>query len=173
MIFSKHDAFAFITATVAAFIVAGCGYLTAGSKKAISVQTTPTGANISTHPITGRFTTPVTLMLSRKHSYTIVAQKEGYHDANFMIRKEIRPVILAADLLLSFPALFIPLIVDATTGAWNDLLPDQASITLHKIDDAFEGPDLIEITFSLDEGPAAEAVTIGSSEPVMIEVVQR
>ena len=167
----KHRVSTVLLSLLAVAMLTGCGYFMGGSTKLISVQSTPTAATITITPMTGQFTTPITLELSRKHAYVIKAEKEGYHDANFMIRKEKRPGVFTADIFFSVMFLGIQAIVDGTTGAWNDLLPENATIVLHQVDPVRDGPDLIQVTLTEGDAPGSGAFTITSDEPVTIEVV--
>ena len=168
---SKRRAVATLFSLVSVLVLSGCGYIMGGSTKSISVQSTPSGPMITTQPRSGQFTTPVTLVFKRKHAYTLIARKDGYHESNFRIRKVMRIGPLFFDLMLA--GLVAPIVVDAVTGGWWDLQPEHASITLFKADDSVEGPDVIEVTISAGELSSSGVLGISSTEPVFIEVVKK
>src|SRR5689334_14540500 len=101
--------------------VAGCGLIMNGSREAIEVQSSPAGAKVTTTPGTGEYTTPTTLNLERKNSYSLKFEKDGYSPATFEIQNGTSGGIVILDVLLTG---LIGVVVDASTGAWNHLTPD-------------------------------------------------
>lgn len=127
----------------------GCGTIFGGTTETISVQSSPAGVTVSTNPATGTFTTPASIELDRKDSYTIIAKKEGYSDGQAFIRKKIRSGVLIADILLG--GWFL---VDYLTGGLWDLTPDQVLVSLEREGPEIDGPAVIELRFKAaeDEG---------------------
>lgn len=114
----------------------------------ISIQSSPSPARITTRPESGTFSTPASIELERKNSYTIVASSEGYRPAEFLIRKKMRAGILVLDVLFTG---LLGVVVDAVTGGWWDLDPNNATMVLERANEAVDGPDEIELRIELDE----------------------
>jgi hypothetical protein len=149
--------------------LSGCGVIFGGTTKTISVASSPSVARLTTEPLTGSFTTPVTLTLERKKSYTLIAWKEGYRETQFPIRKKMRKGPLIIDILFTG---LVGVVVDAATGGWWDLQPEEATITLERLDDSVPGPDVIEVTISTATADAAAPLRVESTEPVRVKLVQ-
>jgi hypothetical protein len=169
---STHRTVATFAAVASVLLLSSCGVMNGGRTKLIAVSSTPAAATVTTQPATGQFVTPTTLVLSRKNAYTLIVRKEGYLQSNFRIRKVRRQGILISDIVLGMFTVFVPVIVDASTGGWWDLLPDNPTITLTKADDSVEGPDLITVTLSTEKGPSTGVFDVTSAEPVEIQVVR-
>ena len=120
----------------------GCGAVFNGSRQNIMVTSAPDGAHIESVPAAGAFTTPTTLNLHRKHDYTLTFSKEGYSSASTTISPHARGGIIVLDVLLTG---LIGVIVDASTGAWNKLSPENVTVALTKLA-AVSGPDSITVT---------------------------
>jgi hypothetical protein len=147
--------------------LSGCGVMFGGTTKTIQVVSAPVGANITTTPASGTFTTPTALTLERKHSYTIVATKDGYSDAQFQIRKSMRSGPLILDILFTG---LLGVIVDAATGGWWELKPEDVTMTLEKTDSSVPGPDTIEVTFTPVESVEG-SFAVDAPEVVKLELI--
>lgn len=121
--------------------LAGCGLMFSGSRQSIQVQSSPDGTKVTTTPETGDYTTPTTLNLERKNSYTLHFEKEGYSPATFQIQNHTRGGIVVLDVLLTG---LVGVVVDGATGAWNGLSPEAATVSLTKIA-LVPGPDTINV----------------------------
>ena len=146
-------------------LISGCGTLSNGSTQVIQVTSAPGEATISGNPDIGMFTTPASLELERKSSYTLTVTKEGYEPATARIAKKMKTGTLLLDILL-FP---IGVIIDGVTGAWYELSPGQVTVVLEQSNPLDEGPDLIEVKFSFDEGKDG-LTQIHATSPVQVEV---
>lgn len=146
--------------------LSGCGTIFGGTTKMLSVNSTPSQARLTTEPLTAEFTTPATLTLERKKSYTLVVWAEGYREAQFPIQRKMRVGVLVLDILFGL----VPVIVDAATGGWWDLQPEVASVTLQRLEDFTDGPEVIEVTISTS--PVLGEVTVGATEIVHVEVIE-
>jgi hypothetical protein len=147
--------------------LAGCGTLMGGSTQTIQVNSAPSSATLTTSPEAGTFSTPASLMLERKFSYTITATRDGYSSATARLTKTMRGGVLIADILL-FP---IGVIVDAITGAWYELEPSVVTMVLEQSNPLDEGPDVIEVTVSFDEEKDGLA-KIHATSPVQMDVAR-
>ncbi len=96
-----------------------------GSRQSIQVQSSPAATKVTTTPETGEYTTPTTLNLERKNSYTLHFEKEGYSPATFQIQNHTRGGIVVLDVLLTG---LVGVVVDAATGPWNGLSPEAATV---------------------------------------------
>jgi hypothetical protein len=152
-----------------ALFLSGCGVIFGGTSKTLSVVSTPTEARLTTEPLTGSFTTPATLTLQRKTAYTLVVWKEGYREAQFPIQKSMRVVPLVFDILFTG---LIGVVVDAATGGWWDLQPEEASVTLERVDDSVDGPAVIEVRISTDEPAGDGKVRVDATEEVQLRIIE-
>lgn len=141
--------------------LAGCGALFNGSRQTIQVQSSPDGTRVTTSPETGEYTTPTTLNLERKHSYTLRFEREGYSPATFQIQNHTRGGIVILDVLFTG---LIGVVVDAATGAWNALSPEAATVSLTKIA-AVPGPDVITVGVRVYRERGQDRVQIDASAP--------
>ena len=85
------------------------------------------GVSVTTVPVTGTLTTPASVALERKNSYTLTFMAEGYESSEFQIQRQMRTGILVADVLLTG---LIGVVVDAVTGGWYKLEPKTVSLSL-------------------------------------------
>ena len=114
------------TVLIAVFL-SGCATLFSEDMRPVSLNSNPVGASVL---IDGNVmgTTPLTLDLSNHEGHTIVFQSEGYVDFTCVLEvgTGLRWVIL--DALGGF----IPIIVDAATGNWQELQSDVCNATLSR-----------------------------------------
>lgn len=147
--------------------VTGCATIMGGSTQLIQVTSAPTQATITADPEAGTFTTPASLELERKFSYTLTATKDGYRPATARLTKKMRVGPLIGDILLGL----VGVIVDGVTGAWYGLSPENVTMVLEQLNPLDEGPDVIEVTLSVDE--EKDGLTkIHATSPVQIEVTR-
>lgn len=148
--------------------LAGCGLIFGGTSETIQVNSAPTGASLATRPETATFTTPASIELERKHNYTLIASKEGYDSAEFLIRRKIRGGIIVLDVLFTG---VVGVIVDAVTGGWYKLEPKTATMVLEKTNVSMEGPERIEVTITTTNDGEDAAVSVEATEPgVLLEI---
>src|SRR5690348_14491014 len=133
---------------VAAFLVTGCGAIMHGSRQNIGVQTSPPGVKIETAPPSGSFTTPTTLNLERKNSYVLTFTSPGYNSATVNLQNGVGVGTVIGDVALVFVG-FVPgvvaVAVDATTGSWYGLNPENVNVTLTRATAGDDGPQEIHI----------------------------
>lgn len=103
----------------------GCATILASKTQALPVSTTPDGTDVYIDGIK-RGTTPLTLELDPRRSYTLVFKKEGLDDKVFEVRNQVGAGWVVLDILLGV----IPVIVDASTGAWNTLEPESVAVAM-------------------------------------------
>jgi hypothetical protein len=159
-------------ALICGFSFIGCGAMFNGSNKVIEVQGSPAGAKITANPDVGEYTLPTGLTLSRKHSYVLTFSKEGYKDAKVKIGQSAQFGIILLDVLFTG---LIGVVVDAATGDWNNLSPDQVSVTLEKVTVGVEGPDVIRVHLDARDGKekTTEQIALKSDVPVSVRIEQQ
>ncbi len=62
----------------------------------------------------------------------ISCTKSGYKTSNFYTQRKLHPGILTADIILSIPFIFIPLIVDGFNGEYYQIEPENITIFMSK-----------------------------------------
>jgi len=148
-------------------LMSGCGVIFGGTTKSLSVASTPSAARLTTEPLTGSSTTPTMISLARKNAYTLVLWKEGYQETQVAIQKKMRIGPLVADILLSG---LIGVVVDAVTGGWWDLQPDQVTATLEPLQDGAGLEPILVTVSSSSQRPGPVMVTAPS--PVHVRLIQ-
>ncbi|HUU30102.1 MAG TPA: hypothetical protein VM123_20035 [archaeon] len=145
--------FSFLTLTV------GCGAIFKGTSQNVKIMSSP-ASTVTVDPGGMQQSTPTTLDLDRGKSYVLTFSKEGYESQKVEIKKKVSVGIIVLDVLL---AGLIGVVIDAVTGSWYNLKPDQVSITLVKSSTgALDLPDEIIITIqAIGDG----SISITSSAP--------
>lgn len=115
--------------------LSACATITRGTSQDFAIQTDPPGAAIRLS--TGQTcTTPCTLRLKRKRTFSVVATMDGYQDGHANVRSRMHEGGGAA---LAGNAIFGGLIgvgVDASSGALRDLRPNPLIIPMARIGEA-------------------------------------
>ena len=155
--------------TIIAVFCLGCGTVTTGGKQEIRLASVPEGATVvSTKAGIGAkmtYTTPATVSFERKGHYVISFDKEGYESQQIELQKSMRGWMLVWDIVL-FP---VGVVVDAITGAWYRLEPDQVSVTLTKQSSSIDGPEQIQILIS-NRTPVRGWLRLMSAVPVSVTI---
>ena len=95
-----------------------------------------------TDPGNLQFTTPASVSLERKNSYVLTFSKDGYTPATFQLQKHLNGGMLALDVIFTG---LVGVVVDAATGAWYNLSPEAATVSLEKKSASIDGPDRIDV----------------------------
>lgn len=159
----SHPISRLLSVVVLALALSGCGVLTGGTTKTISVNSNPSTARLTTEPLTGSFTTPAALELERKKTYTLVLWKEGYEETQYPIIRKMRTVPLIIDIFC-----LACIVVDAVTGGWWDLQPETVTVTLPPLQDGLE-PIEVRIFSGGDE---TAPIRVESTESVHIRLIE-
>jgi len=119
----------------------GCGVLFSGTSEDVQVTSSPPGASvyINGHEM-GR--TPTVLNLESGRSHYIKVAKRGYHDQSVHLGYSIGAGWVVLDLLGGF----VPLVIDAATGGWNQLDRTTVNVTLSEDGDSVEGSEALLVT---------------------------
>ena len=147
---------------------AGCATITSGSKQNIGIDSTPDGASVTSTragmAAVMDYTTPTTVSFERNGHYILTFKKEGYDSKQIELTRSMRGWMLVWDIVL-FP---VGIVVDAITGAWYRLEPEQVVVTLTKLSADMQGPDRIDIRLS--EVSGSNKIRIGAPEGISINV---
>lgn len=135
----------------------GCGAIFNGTRQDVMANSSPDGASIAVAPTGAHFTTPTSMSLERKQDYHLTFTKEGYDSAKVDIEHHMNAGILVLDILSGL----VGIIVDAATGAWNNLTPSTVQAALTKTDANVQGPASIRIDVTMKGG----TLSIQSSQP--------
>ena len=157
-----------VVAVIAAF--PGCGVIFGGTRQSVHVTSAPDGAMVTTQPPTAEHATPTSLSLERKNNYTLTFAKEGYRPATAEVQKSLRGGILVLDVLFTG---LLGVIIDAATGAWHKLGPENVTVSLTKLSADMPGPDSIDVTLrTSNEERKGAAVAIDSTAPGVTVTVE-
>jgi hypothetical protein len=98
-----------------------------GSTQSVAINSNPKGAKIY---VDGNFvgTDFVKVELEREKDHYVEIKKGGFESERRYIAKNIQAGWVVLDIFLI--ELIIPIIVDAVTGAWYELSPDNINVEL-------------------------------------------
>ena len=113
----------------AAMASTGCGTMFGGSRQLIQAASIPEGATVAAAGTAGS-RTPTSLSLERKNNYVLEFSAPGYTTQRVDVQKSLRGGIVVLDILGGV----LPVIVDAITGGWYTLSPEQVNAMLTKVD---------------------------------------
>jgi len=109
------------------FVLQGCATLFAPKTHPLSVSSDPGGADVYVNGFK-MGTTPIELSLKADKAYNIEFRKEGFESVTRVINTKVGAGWIVLDVLGGL----IPVIIDATTGAWNKLDQDAINAVLEK-----------------------------------------
>lgn len=109
-------AFAFLS-----IMFTGCATLLAPKTHPLALNSSPGGAEVIVNGVK-MGETPVKLDLKADKSYTIEFKKEGYEPVTRIVNTKTEAGWIILDAICGL----VPVIVDASTGAWNKL--DQSNV---------------------------------------------
>ncbi|WP_370171759.1 MULTISPECIES: PEGA domain-containing protein [Hyphomonas] len=129
----------YFAAIAAAMALGACATVTKGTDDTVTFESTPSGAAVSFKEVSGRInqqgcTTPCTIELNRKYTYSVEFAKEGYETWVQLLEPKLSgdgTAGMAGNILIGG---VIGAAVDASTGAMNDLKPNPMVATLVKAD---------------------------------------
>ena len=107
------------------FLSTSCATLFSGNTDEVVITTSPSDALVSVNGIPRGYT-PLTLELEKGESYSIRIEKEGYQDGYATISEKVGAGWVVLDVFTGL----VPLIIDAVTGSWSGLEPDNISLAL-------------------------------------------
>ena len=107
------------------FMFTSCATIFSGNTDEVVITTSPSDALVSVNGIPRGYT-PLTLELEKGASYTIKVEKEGYQDGYATISDKVGAGWVVLDVFSGL----VPLIIDAVTGSWSGLEPDNISLAL-------------------------------------------
>jgi hypothetical protein len=106
----------------------GCATILKGSIDQVDVSSDPNGAKIY---VNGEFMgkTPVHLRLSAKKTFFIEFVKDGYEKKTYVLNSSVGAGWIVLDVVFGL----IPVVVDASTGAWYEFDDNSARVYLEKV----------------------------------------
>ena len=118
-------ALAFAMGILSLLFFAGCATLFKGTSQKVGYSSDPSGAKVY---VNGQLvgTTPFELEMKANRTYTIEFRKEGYENKTVVLNNSIGAGWIILDVLGGF----IPVIIDAATGAWYSLDQDHVNAAL-------------------------------------------
>jgi len=111
-----------VTLTV---LVTGCATLFGPKTHPLAVSSEPHGAEVYVNGFK-MGNTPVELSLKADKSYNIEFRKEGYESVTRIVNTKVGAGWVILDVLAGL----VPVIIDASTGAWNQLDQDAVNAAL-------------------------------------------
>lgn len=122
-------ALAFGTLVAGSFALSGCAAAFRSGKSPVVMASDPSGAEVRINNGQPKGVTPTEVQVYRNGTAAVSISKPGYEEHRGIVKKSLNPGWLAVDIVTCvFPvALCIPLLVDAVTGAWNDVTPEYSA----------------------------------------------
>ena len=109
------------------YAIGGCAAIFKGTRQQVDFNSNPMAAQVYVNGnLVGK--TPTTVELECKKTYTVEFRKEGYEHKAYTITNHIGAGWIILDVLFGL----IPVVVDATTGAWYSLDQDAVNASLEK-----------------------------------------
>lgn len=118
---------AFCLIAVSALIFNGCALIFQGTRQNVSFDSSPTAAEVWVNGAKVGLT-PCKVDLKRNQEYTIEFKKEGYQTKSYRITNNIGAGWVILDILGGL----IPVVIDASTGAWYSFDQNSVNTILEK-----------------------------------------
>ncbi len=113
-------------------LISGCATIFKGTKEEVNFHSEPQGVDVYVDGVL-MGTTPLSLKLESKKTYSIEFRKEGYPTATHQISNSIGAGWIILDILAGL----VPVIIDAATGAWYKLDQNNVNKVLRKQQPAY------------------------------------
>ena len=108
-------------------ILSGCATLFNEKEPAVSFMSDPSSAQVYVNGA-NMGETPCTIRLKTNKEYTIEFRKDGYQTKTYFLTNEVGALWIVLDVLAGF----VPIIVDAATGAWYDFSEENIVVVLEQ-----------------------------------------
>ena len=109
------------------FLLSGCATIMTGTTQTISINTTPSNANVWVDGIyVGA--SPISVNMKRDKSHIVRVELEGYQPCEMVLNKELNEWVFG-NIIFGH---FIGLAVDAISGSIYKLTPEQANMRLEQ-----------------------------------------
>ncbi len=106
---------------VVLFVFNSCALILSGTKQGVHFDSSPPSVDVYIDGARAG-TTPCKIELKKNKEYSIEFRKEGYESRTYRISNSVGAGWIVLDILVGL----VPVVIDATTGAWYSL--DQESI---------------------------------------------
>jgi len=107
----------------------GCATVFKGNYSDVEFASYPPGARLVIDGF-DRGNTPARFSMESGRNHYISFLKDGYREQSFYLQSTVNPGWVILDIFPGFLLGFIPVLVDAITGAWSDLTPGGVSVIL-------------------------------------------
>ena len=101
--------------------ITNCAAMLKGTSEDVSFSSEPSGIEVFVNCVS-MGSTPLRLKLASKDVYTIEFKRDGFETKSYRINNNIGAVWIVLDIIAGF----VPILIDAATGAWYEL--DQKNI---------------------------------------------
>lgn len=116
---SVRKSLPYALALVLVLLLSSCALIFKGENDSVNFDTDPEGAEVFINGVSYG-TTPVSVQLKASETYTVSLRYQG-EERTVLIQNQVGALWVVLDVLSGF----VPLIVDAATGAWYELEPNQ------------------------------------------------
>lgn len=122
-----------IAVAVTAGATVGCATVTRGTSESFTVESTPPAAQVKTSTGFSCQSTPCTFKMERKTGFSVMVTKDGYKPYQAKIKSGVATGGGAGFLGNALVGGVIGGVVDATSGAMNDLTPNPVRALLEPL----------------------------------------
>ena len=126
----KHIVIAFLILSV---LIQGCATVFKGSKSKVNFSTEPPGVEVMIGGMS-KGVTPLFLELPSNKDHLIQLKKAGYQPERIYLKRETITGYVILDIVPGFLLAWIPIVVDAASGNWYSLQPEEVSVTLKPVE---------------------------------------
>lgn len=109
---------------------AGCATMVKGRTQVVDVRSSPAGATVRVQPTSEVLTTPCRMVLSRKSSYVVRIEKNGYETQSVTLLSKASSSLWRNAVWVHPIGWIIGVSIDLGTGSGYDLQPDEVNVTL-------------------------------------------
>lgn len=110
---------------VMSLLLTGCATLFKGQRQMVGAGSSPVGAEVFVNGVSMGFT-PVQLNLDVARAHQVTFRLAGHRD----LTVTLEPRVGIGWVILNVLGGLIPVVIDAATGSWNYLVPDNIQVTL-------------------------------------------
>ena len=101
----------------------GCASIFSSEYQSVGFDSDPKGADVYVNGnLAGR--TPLTLEMKKMKSYIVKFKNDDKVSCEYIIDSKILAGWVLLDVLIMYPTIGLPLVIDAGTGKWNYLEPE-------------------------------------------------
>jgi len=109
--------------------IQGCATVFKGSKSGVNFNSEPPGAEVMIGGMS-KGITPLFIQLPSNRDQMVELKKAGYRPETVYLKRETITGYVILDIVPGFLLAWIPIVVDAASGNWYSLQPEEVAVKL-------------------------------------------